>query len=90
MPHFSKSIETEQGSLNFYFNQFITDQGTGYHISTIGRDGKVYILSVEALEDSWKFVNNDASAYWLNKVEKDIIIAIQHHLVLNSKEYSGQ
>jgi hypothetical protein len=79
MPHFTSSIRTAHGFLNFYFNRIQTSVGSCYHLSTIGRNGKAVIFYMEEDSGRWRVVRSDAMPEWVIEAEEKLSQKITEH-----------
>jgi hypothetical protein len=80
MPHFTSSIRTAVGSMNFYFNSIETAFGNHYHLSTIGKNGKAIIFHMEQHSDRWRVVRSDDTPEWVVDVEEKLSQKITEHV----------
>ena len=85
MPAFTKTIDTEYGNLNFYFNPIYTAEGVRYHVSAIAKDNSLKIFHLEPVGGSWRLVEKDSKQYWLIAIEQKLSEAI-----LQREEYRDQ
>ena len=56
MPHFTRRIKTEEGTLNFYFNRLYTADGTRYHVSAMDTKRNTYHCNIIHTDGRWKLV----------------------------------
>lgn len=80
MPHFTKTIGTDQGFMNFYFNGIFTAQGERYHVSAIGRNNRAIIFHLEKTGKKWCLVETQDMPDWLPTIEQKLSDAISEHL----------
>ena len=79
MSNFSKTIQTEKGIMNFYFNRVYTPDGARYHVSAMAKNNRAVICYMEQRGDEWHLVMRDANAPWLTEIENELSRAIREH-----------
>jgi len=82
MPHFTKRIETTEGSSVFYFNRIYTVNGTRYHVSVRNNSGIHYFM-MEDRNGSWVISNTSTLPNWIMEREKELEKAIIEHLAID-------
>jgi hypothetical protein len=80
MPHFTKIIGTEYGSMNFYFNRIFIAEGIRYHVSAIGTNGRAIIFHLEKIGNNWCLVKTEDVPHWLLAIEQKLSNAISEHI----------
>jgi hypothetical protein len=80
MPHFTSSIRTADGCMNFYFNRIETAFGNQYHLSTIRRNGKAIIFHMEEDSGRWRVVKSEDTPEWVVDVEEKLSQKIAEHV----------
>ena len=68
MLHFNNRINTEQGQLNFYFNQ---ESDFLYYISVTDKNRKSHIFNMQLTNSIWSLKRHDGCCEnWIEKLEK--------------------
>jgi hypothetical protein len=79
MEHFSNQIETDQGLLNFYFNQ---ESKSLYYVSVVDKNRKSHIFNMGKISYTWAVkTDEDCCAEWIQQLEDLLsqeIIAYEH------------
>lgn len=80
MDAFSKRIVTLQGTLHFYFNRIATAGGFHYLVSVVCKEGKTYLLQLNAQNGTWEIADPEAGPRWLTALETTYANAIWEQL----------
>jgi hypothetical protein len=75
--HFTSTIRTKEGNLNFYFNKIFTAQGVRYHVSVIPRDNKMITFRMMKENNRWYIDNPKGCPEWIISLEpviNDVIV----------------
>jgi hypothetical protein len=67
--HFEKTIQTNGGRFNFYFNKIYIASDERIHISVLERNKLITIL-MGKIGYTWKILNLDSCPEWIKPLEK--------------------
>ena len=87
--HFTYSVRTGKGSLNFYFNRLQVSKNPCYHVSVV-LNNKAVIFYMEHIEDRWRYTSN-LEMDWFKELESHLseIIMAQTSTERKNRKYSS-
>jgi hypothetical protein len=75
--HFTRTIRTQEGNLNFYFNRIFTAQGFRYHVSVLLKNKNIIAFRMQKENNRWYIDNPKDCPEWIVSLEplfSDVII----------------
>lgn len=78
--HFDKTLDTEVGRLNFYFNKIYIATLERFHVSVIEKN-KVISVLMENMGGTWKILNIQTYPVWIRDLEASFNAEINAYLL---------
>ena len=80
MSHFSRTVPSELGSLNFYFNRIVIGEKVYFHVST-AKDNVVYWCVFHFRVGRWERIREESKCPgWMMSLETELARLIMEYL----------
>jgi len=79
--HFTRTIQTREGNLNFYFNRIFTAHGVRYHVSAASRNGRMVAFKMKEENNRWFIDNPKDCPEWVISLEQELSEVIIENLL---------